>query len=369
MLEVKSDLFRLNTIIKLIQKNQDKGITTLSFLLERLNEQIENNNDSEVTKRTLERDIKKLREEGANVEVQRVGRNSIYVINGKFDFLGGFLNEEEERTLPFLLEIIQSQREFEAITWLKANLHNLGIEFSDRGEKHFIMHQPEMKNHDKILRLSSQLIEHIERQEAVQFLYNPVNVNKEQKMQLVAPLQVRSYDGRFYLVGCYWGSKGPYENITVYALDRIEGLNVNAAVDDDEYERQIQNSIESHEAPVLRFNHKKLAKSVGLKNYFDHSIGLMVYTGKSPVEIYFKCRDWVVGYLENRPLHRSQKVIEVFPHQIALRKDEVVISICVHDTVEVEFATARFRNDCVRLELKKGVFEKYVKPKEVKKKN
>ena len=368
MLEVKSDLFRLNTIIKLIQKNQDKGITALSFLLEKLNEQIGNNNDSEVTKRTLERDIKKLREEGVNVEVQRVGRNSIYVINGKFDFLGEFLNEEEERTLPFLLEIIQSQREFEAITWLKANLHNLGIEFSDRGEKHFIMHQPEMKNHDKILRLSSQLIEHIERQEVVQFLYNPVNADKEQKMQLVAPLQVRCYDGRFYLVGCYWGSKGPYENITVYAVDRIEGLIVNVAVDEESYERMLEESQEACDAPLFHFNHKKLVRSVGLKNYFDNSIGVVVDLKKEPQDIYFKCRDWVVGYLENRPLHSSQRVVEVPPHQLVLRKDEVVISIHVYDTVEVEFATARFRNDCVRLELKKGVFEKYVKPKEVKKK-
>lgn len=367
MLKVKSDLYRFNTILKLIQKNQDKGITTLSFLLDKLNEQIENNDDSEVTKRTLERDIKKLREEGVNIEVERLGRNSIYVLKGKSDYLSEFLNQDEERTLPFLLEIIQSQQEFQAITWLKENLHKLGIDFSDRGEKHFIMHQPEMKNHDEILRLSSKLIEHIERQEAVQFMYNPVNADKTQKMQLVAPLQVRSYDGRFYLIGCYWGSKGPYENITVYALDRIEGLNVNAAVDEDEYERKLKESGDSDEAPVFHFNHKKLAKSVGLKNYFDHSIGLMVYAGKSPVEIYFKCRDWVVGYLENRPLHRSQRVLEVLPHQIALRKDEVVISICVHDTVEVEFATARFRNDCERLELKKGIFEKYVKPKEEKK--
>lgn len=368
MLEVKSDLFRLNTIVKLIKRNQDKGITSLSFLLEKLNEHVEVNGDREVNVRTLERDIAKLREYGAKIDVERVGRKCVYVLKNKFDFKGELLSEEEERTLPFLLEIIQSQREFEAITWLKSNLHNLGIEFSDRGEKHFIMHQPEMKNHDKILRLSSKLIEHIERQEAVQFLYNPVNLGKEQKMQLVAPLQVRSYDGRFYLVGCYWGSKGPYENITVYALDRIEGLNVDAAVDDDEYERMLEESVDSDEAPVFHFNHKKLAKSVGLKNYFDHSIGLMVYAGKSPVEIYFKCRDWVVGYLENRPLHSSQRVMEVLPHQIALRKDEVVISICVHDTVEVDFATARFRNDCVRLELKKGVFEKYVKPKEETKK-
>lgn len=368
MLEVKSELFRLNTIIKLIQKNQDKGITTLSFLLEKLNEHIENNNDSKVTQRTLERDIKKLREGYVNIEVQRVGKNSIYVINGNSDFLGEFLNEEEQRTLPFLLEIIQSQHEFEAITWLKANLHHLGIEFSDRGEKHFIMHQPEMKNHDRILRLGSQLIEHVERQEAVQFLYNPVNSSKEQKMQIVAPLQVRCYDGRFYLVGCYWGSKGPYENITVYALDRIEGLDLNAAVDEEEYERKLEEFEDSNENPVLRFNYKKLAKAAGLRNYFDHSIGVVVDSRKKPQDIYFKCRDWVVGYLENRPLHRSQRVLEVLPHQIALRKDEIVIGIHVYDTVEVEFATARFRNDCVRLELKKGVFEKYVKPKEVKKK-
>jgi hypothetical protein len=216
--------------------------------------------------------------------------------------------------------------------------------------------------------LSSRLIEHIERQEAVQFLYNPVNASKEQKMQLVAPLQVRSYDGRFYLVGCYWGSKGPYENITVYALDRIEGLDVNAAVDEDEYERKLEEFEDSNETPVLRFNHKKLAKAVGLRNYFDHSIGVVVDSRMKPQDIYFKCRDWVVGYLENRPLHRSQRVLEVLPHQIALRKDEIVIGIHVYDTVEVEFATARFRNDCVRMELKKGVFEKYVKPKEVKKK-
>ena len=93
MLKVKSDLYRINTLIKLIKKFQDKGVTTISFLLEKLNEHIESNGDSGVTKRTLERDIKKLRDEGVKIEVQRSGRSSFYVLNGNAEYFGEFLNE------------------------------------------------------------------------------------------------------------------------------------------------------------------------------------------------------------------------------------------------------------------------------------
>jgi len=368
MLKVKSDLYRFNTIIKLIQKNQDKGITTLSFLLKKLNEQIENNDDSEVTKRTLERDIKKLRGEGVNIEVERLGRNSIYVLKGKSDYLSEFLNQDEERTLPFLLEIIQSQQEFQAITWLKENLHKLGMDFSDRGEKHFFMHQPAMKNHDKILRLSSQLIEHIEREEGVQFLYNPVNIHKDQSTQVIAPLQVRSYDGRFYLVGCPMDSGAPLNKIKVFAIDCIEGLYVSPAVDEDELERQLKASSEVDFDPILHFKHEKLVKKVGLKGYFENSIGIVVDEENPPRDIYFKIGDWVVSYLKNSPLHKSQEIIDVKPHQIKLEKGESVISINVYDSVEVEFATARFRENCTRLDLEGGVFKEFIKPKKSKEK-
>jgi len=368
MLKVKSDLYRINTLIKLIKKYQDRGITTISFLLEKLNEHIESNDDSEVTKRTLERDIKKLRDEGVKIEVQRNGRSSIYVLNGKTDYYGGFLNEEEERTLPFLLEIIQSQQEFQAITWLKENLHKLGVEFSDRGEKHFIMHQPHMSNHDEILRLSSQLIEHIERQEVIHFLYNRVNFGDEEKYQRVAPLQVRCYDGRYYLIGCYCGKRGPYNNILVYALDRIVDLRVNIATDEEELERQLQKNDQFSDTIIIHFDHKALAKKVRLKSHFENSIGVVVDSDNSPIDIYFKCRDWVVSYLKNSPLHKSQKIVDVLPHQIKLSEGEAVISIHVYDSVEVEFATARFREDCTRLVLNAGVFQKYVKPKVSKKK-
>ncbi len=368
MLKVKSDLYRLNTLIKLIKKHQDKGITTISFLLEKLNEHIESNDDTEVTKRTLERDIKKLRDEGVKIEVQRSGRSSFYILKGNAEYFGEFLNEDEERTLPFLLEIIQSQHEFPAITWLKENLHKLGVDFSDRGEKHFIMHQPHMSKHDEILRLSSQLIEHIERQEVIQFLYNRVNFGDEQKFQRVAPLQVRCYDGRYYLIGCYCGESGPYSNILVYALDRIVDLCVNVATDEEEYERQLNKNDQFLEPVVIHFDHKALAKKVSLKSHFEKSIGVVVDLNNPPRDIYFKCKDWVVSYLKNSPLHRSQKIVDVLPHQIKLKKGEAIISIHVYDSVEVEFATARFREDCVRLELNSGVFKKYVKPKVPKKK-
>lgn len=368
MLKVKSDLYRLNTLIKLIKKHQLKGVTTISFLLEKLNEHIESNDDSEVTKRTLERDIKKLRDEGVKIEVQRSGRSSFYILNGSADYFGEFLNEEEERTLPFLLEIIQSQHEFPAITWLKENLHKLGVEFSDRGEKHFIMHQPQMSKHDEILRLSSQLIEHIERQEVIHFLYNRVNFGNEEKFQQVAPLQVRCYDGRYYLIGCYCGKRGPCNNILVYALDRIVDLRVNIATDEEELERQLLKNDQFSDTIIIHFDHKALAKEVRLKNHFENSIGIVVDSNNPPRDIYFKCRDWVVSYLQNNPLHKSQKILEVLPHQIKLKKGEAIISIHVYDSVEVEFATARFREDCVRLELKSGVFVKYVKPKPSKKK-
>jgi hypothetical protein len=40
----------------------------------------------------------------------------------------------------------------------------------------------------------------------------------------------------------------------------------------------------------------------------------------------------------------------------------------VYDSVEVEFATARFRENCTRLDLEGGVFKEFIKPKKSKEK-
>ena len=366
-MKLKSDLHRQNILVQLIKKYQNKKKTTMKFLKQELNNFIEGNGDDPVSQRTLERDIKQLRDAGVQIVHSIINGNYVYYIEGDSEFAGEYLSEEEEKTLPFLLELIQSQHEFESITWLKSNLNKLGIDISDAPHKHFIMHQPEMRNIEKILRLSSQLLEHIKSEEAVQFYYDPVNSNKNKKLHVIAPLQIRYYDSRYYLIGCYIGSKGPYESLTVYALDRIEQQEVTMAIDEEKFEVLLKESHDDVEAPPIKFNYKQLASKTRLKNYFDHSIGLVVPSNQSPVYIYFKIRDWVVSYLKNRPLHKSQTTLQFNSHQIELQANEILIRIYVYDTVEVEFATARFRNDCVRMELKKNDYEKYVKPNDDKK--
>jgi predicted DNA-binding transcriptional regulator YafY len=74
------------------------------------------------------------------------------------------------------------------------------------------------------IKLAAICLQAITQQYLVQFLYKPAFSTYRSRFQIVAPLQVRFYEGRYYLVACEWSEikQATKNQIKVFAFDLIE---------------------------------------------------------------------------------------------------------------------------------------------------
>jgi hypothetical protein len=199
----------------------------------------------------------------------------------------------------------------------------------------FVLPKPMMRNHDKILHLAMEIVRFAKSETVIQFWYQNINESDDTKLITVAPLQVRFYDGRYYLAGCTFDKKMDLrQRLSIYSLDKINQQQISAAINESDDTR-------GDHAEVLTFDRKKLANQIGLKNYFNDCIGVMRPEDEMPKEILLKFSSWAIAHVLNSPIHHSQKIVE--------SNEDLTISIHVYDTFELQFVLNKYGLNCQRL--------------------
>jgi hypothetical protein len=193
------------------------------------------------------------------------------------------------------------------------------------------MVHPEITNHEQLLQLARKIMVCIEREEVIIFAYRRVNDEFEEHIKEIAPLQVRYYEGRYYLIGCetiYSDNKKEHEplrfksHFSIYPLDQFVDYAVKQGIDEDTEE-------------IVHFNYKALFKQTELATIFNNTLGIFVEN--KPVQVFrIRFKNWAKSYVLNKPLHHSQRVI-------VEKTDEVVVEIKVRPGVELDFQLSRFR--------------------------
>lgn len=165
----------------------------------------------------------------------------------------------------------------------------------------------------------------------IQFLYQSAFGTYKSKLQVVAPLQVRFYEGRYYLVASVWSEhqKAPRRAIKVFAFDLIEDFVVVPAL----VERE-----DGAEGELQYFSWHELYEEVGLKTYFKHCLGIARFKESTPEIIRLKFTDWAISYVKSRKLHASQRIVIDHPNYI-------VAELYIYRTYELAMLLSRFR-DC-----------------------
>ena len=205
-----------------------------------------------------------------------------------------------------------------------------------KNDELFVLPKPLIRNHDKILKLAMELVRYAKSETVIQFYYQGEKTFENTQLRLVAPMQVRYYDGRYYLAGIVWRfEKEPYSNLTIFALDKIDQLQIGVAINESNEDGDIENN------QPIKFNRKIFAKKIGIKDYFKHCIGVVRPFDTNPKEIKLMFKRWARAHVLNHPIHDSQKIIE--------NKDELILSIFVYDTIELEFILAKYKDACSRL--------------------
>lgn len=327
---------RIDLIIDCLKSRNGQEIT-ISNLTEYVNEHVLIGNP--ITQRTIESDLHYIRTElKIDINYKREGKKCFYSIDSET-----VLVDEIIEDFGILLQLINTHSELDSVYWLKDVLktdYNIDESYFENDD-FFLLPKPKNENHDTILTLAVDIVKYAKNGQAIQFYYYPANIGKRESAKCVAPLQVKFFDGRYYLVALDLIDFDNYKEYgttpILYSLDSIEGLNVNAAQKEFEDLQDVKNEDDFN----IYFDHTHFSKKIGLKNYFNDCIGVVRPKNQVPKKIKLKFTDWARSYVLNQPIHTSQKVIS--------NGDELLIEIYVYDTFELDFSLGRFREFCNRI--------------------
>ena len=180
------------------------------------------------------------------------------------------------------------------------------------------------------LQMAATCLQAIEQQYLLQFLYQSAFGTYKSRLQVVAPLQVRFYEGRFYLVACEWSErqKAPKQQIKVFAFDLIENYVAVPALAERE---------DGAEGELQYFSWPQMAQEVELKTHFKHCLGIARFKESIPELIRLKFTDWAISYVKSRRLHSSQRIVVDNPNYI-------VVELYIYRTYELSMLLSRFRD-------------------------
>lgn len=317
-------------IVKLLREkkhNIDELLSSLNDIL------ITDYGMNTISKRTFDRAKKSLLENGYTIKSRKFEGKNYFVLEGHPENLN--LTEEEQLTLPLLLGLLDTEKAMNSVEWIKSVLME---EFDYTKEDlnphpHFVHIQPTLNSQDQLLILAGRIIEYIKKGQAIKFLYDKKGA---EKFKQVAPLQIRYYDNRYYLLGTDIDENTNEVGTLLknYTLDKFIEKQVYPAI----IEADDNDSIEKY----IYFDYQKLYKKSDLENLLSNSLGIW-YDRENQLKTFrLKFTDWAMGIVENKKIHPTQRILEK-------TKEFTVLEISVWDNREIDFFVGRFGDKCERL--------------------
>ena len=247
------------------------------------------------------------------------------------------LSKDEKNAFSLIFGNMQTEADLPTIKKIKELVaQEYGFKEKDLiDSKFFVKTEPEINNHNKIILLAGKLISLAKQGIAVKYCYK----NKEgvEDFKYVAPLQIRLYDSRYYLLGL------DIESETGIASDILKNYSLDTFLNYEVEQAYYESEDGLNETKIITFEHDALYKKSDLNNKLKHSIGIW-YDPKNELKVYkIKFYDWAKGIVFNKKLHHSQKVIEN-------KANYVIIQIAVWENHEIDFILGRFGDKCERLD-------------------
>jgi hypothetical protein len=272
-----------------------------------------------ISRRSLEADLQILRaDEFSGIKHIQVARKHYYQLRQKN-------NEPDTFSTGFMQSILQQIGQ------------NLGVQLPEKLLKSDHNFQDQLvfsfsglNDDGQSIYMAAKCLQAIEQQYLIQFLYKPAFSAYKSRFQIVAPLQIRFYEGRFYLVACEWSEqkKAPKNQIKVFAFDLIEDFVVVPALAERD---------DGKEGELQYYHWAALAHALELRSYFKHCLGIARFKDSSPEVIRLKFTDWAINYVKARRLHASQRIV-------VDNSNYIVIELYIYRTYELNMLLSRFRD-------------------------
>lgn len=255
--------------------------------------------------RQLRMDIQYLRETGLEhgpLNIRIKGGRYQLLNEQKFDYSN--LLQAEKVTLPLVFAALQP---FERFPSVKAVLSNL-IRIHKLNRKEVKMlgaaigsHQAPM-NELFVDRIIS-IMQAIHQEKVIEFNYYKVDQgaispeSSEIVYRAVYPLQIRVFEGRYYLVGLRMEREAAPNQVEHFPIDRMH--------------RRVDFAYDEATQEPIAFKWEALAASLDLESLFAHRIGM--YRGnldEKPRWVYRWFKGWAASIVQAVPLHPSQEIVE-----------------------------------------------------------
>ena len=318
-------------IVKLLREKK----LSIEELLTELNDILKDDYGFEpISRRTFDRAKESLIENGYQINSRKFNGRNYFVLEGYPDNLN--LTQEEQLTFPLLIGLLDTEKTMNSVEWLKSALMD---EFDYSKEDlnpypYFVHVQPTLNSQDKLLILAGKIIEYIKKGQAILFQYQKKGITE---FKQVAPLQIRYYDNRYYLLASTIDvtTYQPTNLLQTFTLDMFVEKNVNPAVDESD-----ENATEPK---YIFFDYGALYKATRLEELLKHSLGIWYDWKENKLKTYrLKFTDWAMGIVKNKKIHPSQVVTEK-------NSDFLIIEITVWENPEIDYFLGRFGDKCERL--------------------
>jgi uncharacterized protein YidB (DUF937 family) len=312
MLQLKAQSLRLQMILDFL-KEQAFMRASFAQIQEHLNQLLTTQGRKPISRRSLEADLQFLKSNSADKLIHvRVSKKHYYQL------IAAPETAVSEALQVSMLQQIAQQ--------LGAKTQESQHQLQDK----LVFSFSALNDDGQSLQMAATCVQAIEQQYLLQFLYQSAFGTYKSRLQVVAPLQVRFYEGRFYLVACEWSErqKEPKQQIKVFAFDLIENFVVVPALAERE---------DGAEGELQNFSWAGLAKDVQLKSYFKHCLGIARFKDNIPELIRLKFTDWAISYVKARRLHASQRIVVDNPNYI-------VVELYIYRTYELAMLLSRFRD-------------------------
>lgn len=318
-------------IVKLLREKK----LSIEELLTELNVVLKDDYGFEpISRRTFDRAKESLIENGYQINSRKFNGRNYFVLEGYPDNLN--LTKEEQLTFPLLIGLLDTEKSMNSVEWLKSALMD-GFDYSKEDLNpypYFVHVQPTLNSQDKLLILAGKIIEYIKKGQAILFQYQKKGITE---FKQVAPLQIRYYDNRYYLLASTIDvtTYEPTNLLQTFTLDMFVEKNVNPAVDESD-----ENATEPK---YIFFDYNTLYKATRLEELLKHSLGIWYDWKENNLKTYrLKFTDWAMGIVKNKKIHPSQKTIQDTP-------ENFIIEITVWDNHEIDYFLGRFGDKCERL--------------------
>lgn len=333
--------------IKIIEQILLNSTLTKEDLLNKFNSNLMNIGIAQKTSKTIERIISQMKIiDGYSFEIGYEGHQRTYRLISTPEKL--VLTTEEINSFPLIFGLMQWENIIPPIKKIKElikteyGLSNFDV---DTG-KYFVKSEPEINNHDKILLLAGKIINFAKN--GIVIKYNYKNKEGKEDYKYVAPLQIRFYDHRYYLLGIDVDSETglPSNVLKNYSLDTFLNYQIEEAF------KEPEDGIFTNE--IITFNHEEWYIKSDLKNKLKNSLGIWYFEDNINRVYRLKFYDWAKNLVLNRKIHHSQKVIENKDNYVILQ-----ITICnkllkdnnkeLEENPELSYILGRFGDKCERL--------------------